>query len=81
MASPLFGMLRGEEELSGTPRCLGDALQAASCAAWAGAAPSAERVSMPLCLLPLLQEDHGLGGAGFLPAHQGLLQHVPEHQD
>lgn len=67
--------------LPGMLRCLGDALQAAPCAAWARAAPLAELVSMSLCLLPLLQEDHGLGGAGFLPAHQGLLQHVPEHQD
>lgn len=27
------------------------------------------------------QEDHGLRGAGLLPARQGLLQHLPQHQD
>lgn len=27
------------------------------------------------------QEDHGLGGAGLLPARQGLLQHLPQYQD
>uniref|UniRef100_A0A9L0RW37 Glucocorticoid modulatory element binding protein 2 n=1 Tax=Equus caballus TaxID=9796 RepID=A0A9L0RW37_HORSE len=28
-----------------------------------------------------VQEDHGLRGARLLPARQGLLQHLPQHQD